>query len=226
MFTILVMLITIFTFWYGGVKIFKRAKTTQYRPAYWLAITFLTSGFGIFCYLIRSILVQFDFFTADQIIYRIGGFVHMIGFIPVIYFTYKEFAPKLIRWTIGLLSGLGMVFIGISTFFPLKTILVKQAPLEIIPFKMTSFPWEWMFVNKAFMLITVVVPILLFLVFLINGLKARNKKVLLKSLMYGFGILMIIIPTPACVFISPIFARLGYVAGAILAYKAFRMKLE
>jgi len=55
---------------------------------------------------------------------------------------------------------------------------------------------------------------------------ARERKTVIKALLYGLGISFQGLFVPLCIFISPIFARLGYGIGALLVYKAFGMKTE
>ena len=62
------------------------------------------------------------------------------------------------------------------------------------------------------------------LIFVIITVKERPK--LVKSVLYGLGIGLLMFPAPLCIFVSPIYARIGFGVGAILIYKAFGMKIE
>lgn len=55
---------------------------------------------------------------------------------------------------------------------------------------------------------------------------AKEKKAMVKTVFYGLGIASQGLFIPLCIFISPIFARLGYGIGAFMVYKAFGMKIE
>ena len=55
---------------------------------------------------------------------------------------------------------------------------------------------------------------------------SRETRKVVKSLLYGLGIPLLLIPAVLCAFISPVFARIAFGIGAILIYKAFGMKIE
>ena len=76
--------------------------------------------------------------------------------------------------------------------------------------------------NEVYLGMTLVGLVLLILTVLIS----RNKRVIGKAIMYGFGISLLLVSAIACIFVSPVFARIGYGIGAILTYKAFGMKVE
>lgn len=64
------------------------------------------------------------------------------------------------------------------------------------------------------------------LLLILSVVFAKERKVLVKALLYGLGISFQCLFIPLCIFISPVFARLGYGIGAIMVYKAFGMKIE
>lgn len=71
---------------------------------------------------------------------------------------------------------------------------------------------------------TIVVIGLILLV--LAALISKNRRRIEKAIMYGFGVALLLASAIACLYISPVFARIGYGIGAILTYKAFGMKIE
>ena len=59
----------------------------------------------------------------------------------------------------------------------------------------------------------------------LSGIITRNKKMIGKAILYGLGISLLLSSAIACIFISPVFARIGYGIGAIMTYKAFGMSV-
>jgi hypothetical protein len=55
---------------------------------------------------------------------------------------------------------------------------------------------------------------------------SKDRKLMRKALLYGLGISFEGLFIPLCIFVSPIFARLGYGVGALMVYKAFGIKVE
>lgn len=68
--------------------------------------------------------------------------------------------------------------------------------------------------------------VLAILLILLSLLVAKERKAMGKALLYGLGISFQGLFIPLCIFVSPIFARLGYGIGALMVYKAFGMKIE
>jgi len=68
--------------------------------------------------------------------------------------------------------------------------------------------------------------LLAIILLLISIFVTKNRKVMIKALLYGLGISFQGLFIPLCIFVSPIFARLGYGIGAFMVYKAFGMKIE
>lgn len=68
-----------------------------------------------------------------------------------------------------------------------------------------------------------ILPVILLL---ISIFVAKERKMVIKALLYGLGISFQSLFIPICIFISPIFARLGYGIGGLMIYKAFGLKLE
>jgi len=159
------------------------------------------------------------------------------------------FSGKLLAWGLFLI-GFSIVFYAIRDIFiqlnsgnieivlymrkamPMKSksqittdSITKKAPLEVIDYKVISHPWELKIVNFAFLGSILLFGTIVFFIFLFNVLRQQNQKMRAKGLLYGTGILFLFAPAILCVFISPIFARIGYVLGAVLIYKAFDMKV-
>ncbi len=284
MFTLTVIVFDVIALVWVGLKIYKKSKL-NYPVGKYLALGLLMSAFGIFMYGIRSIVLQFEPFETmlkmDEIVYKIGTFVHISGCVLLVWFVYKEFAPRLFTKITAkpVLALLGFIAIAFG-FFPLKTV-VHQAPLEPTRFMMTSHPWEWPWVSSIFMYGFFIGSAIILGIFLYNALVTENKKKALifgiltpvlihfgiagvskpgtfpfstqinwwiailglillittvfiaenrkrmvKAIMYGLGMSLLLSSAIACVFISPIFARIGYGIGAILVLKSFGMKIE
>lgn len=83
----------------------------------------------------------------------------------------------------------------------------------MLPLSINSAIYKGFFV-LAFVLLIAVVAI------------AKERKKMVKALLYGLGVSFQGLFIPICIFISPIFARLGYGIGAFMVYKAFGMKVE
>jgi hypothetical protein len=114
----------------------------------------------------------------------------------------------------------------ISIMFLPMVSLESEAPLEVIPYKVVRHPWELDFVNKAFFLSIIFLSFVVIFVFLYNIKGQKDKREKVKGLLYGSGILLLFLPAILCVFVDPIFARIGYTVGAILIYNAFRIKTK
>jgi len=285
MFTLLVIAFDVFALIWSGVRILRKSKEINYSSGKYLAWGLILVGVAIFCYGVRSIVIQFgpSFYWVDlSVFYRPGTFIHSIGLFLAFLFVYKEFAPKLFA-KITVIPVLGSMFY-LAYIFVLSPVqrIVKQAPLEPIKFTMTNYPWVSSMVAQVFLFVTIGVPLIILGIFLYNAMRkerikaifygiiipvlsffglvgmwkpamlpfrfssgiylgmfiialillfstifiAKEKKVITKALLYGLGISFQGLFIPICIFISPIFARLGYGIGAFMIYKAFGIKVE
>jgi len=285
MFTLLVIAFDVFALVWSGLRILRKSKEINYQAGKYLAWGLILVGFAIFCYGLRSIVVQFgpSFYWVDEFIfYRPGTFIHSLGLLLAFWFVYKEFTPKIFA-KITAIPVLGSL-LYLAYIFALSPVnrVVKQAPLEPIKFMMTNYPWASPTVAQVFLYITVGAPLVILGIFMYNALKterlkallfgigvpvlsflgivgmwkpamlplefsagaykglfvlaiillllsifaAKDRKVMIKALLYGLGISFQGLFIPLCIFVSPIFARLGYGIGALMVYKAFGTKVE
>jgi heme O synthase-like polyprenyltransferase len=54
----------------------------------------------------------------------------------------------------------------------------------------------------------------------------QDRKLRKKVIIYGLGFLFLSLFGMVCVFFSPVYARIGYLIGAILIYKAYSIKKQ
>lgn len=225
MFTQLVMIFSIVFLVWSGNKIFRKSKEINYSSGTLLALSLFFVGFSVFNYAIRDVFIQFEMYKTEYIFYQIGVISQLGGMFLMTMFV-CSFVSKLFARTVLIPFAVGSaIFIIIAiVFFPTISI-IKQAPLELIPYKVISHPWSSKLINIIFFSLALLFSVLSFSVFLYNAIKIKERRRKIKALFYGFGILFLFLPAILCVFISPIFARLGYVIGAILIYKAFQTKV-
>ncbi len=285
MFTLAVIVFDVIVLLWVGLKVRQRTKESSFASGKYLVWGLLMSAFGIFSYGIRSVLLQFEpretMLALDGIIYNIGTLVHFSGCVLLVWFVYKEFAPRTFTkitapFVLGILS-LNAIGTG---FFP-KIAREHYAPLEPFKFFMTSRPYEWSWMNsvlmysfflgsaiilgiflynafylesrrKAFWLGTLIPVLTHFgiagfskpgtfslaneiywamtlagvILLLLSILIAQDKRRIGKAILYGLGMSLLLASAIACIFLSPVYARIGYGIGAILAYKAFGMRIE
>lgn len=226
MLTQLVMIFSIVFLVWSGNKIFRKSKEINYSPGIILSLSLFLVGFSVFNYSIRDIFIQFEMYKTQYIFYQIGAISQIFGmFLIVLFvsnFVSKRFARIiLIPFIIG-----SVLFVTTAVlFFPTLSV-IKEVPFELIPYKVISHPWPSMVINIIFISIVFLLSISNFSIFLYNAIKIKERIGKRKALFYGFGILCLFLPTILCLFVSPIFARLGYVIGAILMYKAFQTTAE
>lgn len=207
-----------------GAKILSRARTTNYSVAKFLAIGLLFVGFAILLYSIRDIFIQFGKINIQYSFYQAGVIFQTMGGLFIFAFIYKEFASKLFTWLTSPIIVGGAFLIMFAVLFLPTMQIVKEASLEPIRYVLINHPWESMAMNIAFLVIIVTFSFSIFSIFLYRTLKMKGRKAKMKGLLYGVGLFLLYIPTLISVFISPIFARIGYGIGALLIYRAFKIK--
>lgn len=145
--------------------------------------------------------------------------------------NYPWASPIVAQAFLYITIGTPLVILGIFMYNALKTERLKRllfgigVPLlsflgvvgiwkpGMLPFHFSSGTYKGLFVLAIILL-------------LISIFVAKQRKVIVKALLYGLGISFQGLFIPICIFISPIFARLGYGIGALMVYKAFGMKVE
>lgn len=286
MFTGLVVAVTVVLLWFTGYRLYKAKNIIKKEKVGWLALSAFMGGFGILCYGVRSLFI--DAPNIDTFVYRLGITVHIgLGFIPFSIFVFSNFfRSKIARYFFIGLTIIGSGIMTVACWSPQKRI-VKPAPFEPIPMRMSNYPWInpvwknvfiWFSIGLSLILIwtafsyalrnkkeakgsgNLVMGILMFILsiivlimpfaalqpwyaqwqyyfvyfyiafaILVIWLSASfidRKKQINVSLYYGLGAAFLLFPAMLCVFITPIFARLLYVPGAIFLYLAFRNELK
>jgi len=224
MFAQLVMISTIILLSLVGNKTLKTSRQISYFPGKILSVGLFFVSFGIFTYIIRDVLTQFELYKFQLIIGKTGIFFHTLGGVFILQFLTQEFVPKGLRkvfFSICLLSII-VVLIGLITF-PLVS-EITQAPFEPFPYKVIRNSPAGAPSNIT-IFIFIWGPTLLTGIILYNTFKLEEKRLRIKGLLYGMGLLLLFIPSIVCLFISPIYARWGYLIGAILLFKAIRTKV-
>ena len=143
----------------------------------------------------------------------------------ILWFLIQEFTPERFRKIFFLMGLLNMVVILIGLIsFPLVDEII-QVPFEPFPYKvMKHGPGEEL--GSITIFLFTFSPILLIGIVLYNTtLKLEEKKLRKKGFFYGMGFLFLFLPALICLFISPIYARWGYLVGAILLFKAFEAEV-
>lgn len=207
-----------------GNKTLKTSQQISYFPGKMLSIGLFFIAFGIFTYMVRDILTQFGLYEFQLTIGKTGTFFHALGGIFIIQFLTQEFVPEGLRKTffsICLLSII-VVLIGLISF-PLVS-EITQAPFEPFSYKIIRHAPAGALSN-VIIFIFIFGPLLLTGIILYNTLKLEERKLRAKGLLYGMGFLLLLIPSLVCLFISPIYARWGYLIGAVLLFKAIRIKV-
>jgi len=141
MFTELIVAVTVIILWFVAMRFYRFRSEIKKEKIEWLAIGIFAIGFGILCYGVRTLFV--DFPKIDTFIYRLGTTVHMTSFIFLGYFIYQNYLKnKLLQ---KILFGLTVILtLPVSyslAFAPLKRI-VKPAPFEPISMQMSNYPWK------------------------------------------------------------------------------------
>jgi len=224
MFAQLVMISTIVLLSLVGNKTLKTSQRISYLPGKMLSLGLFLVSFGIFTYIVRDILTQFELYKFQLIIGKTGIFFHTLGGVFILQFLTQEFVPEGLRrvfFSICLLSII-VVLIGLISF-PLVS-EVTQAPFEPFPYKVIRHAPAGAPSNVT-IFIFIWGPTLLTGIILYNTFKLKKRKLIAKGLLYGIGLLLLFVPSLICLFISPIYARWGYLIGAILLFKAMKIKV-
>lgn len=224
MFAQLVMISTIILLFLAGNRSFKTSQKINYFPGKMLSLGLFFVAFGIFTYMVRDILTQFELYKFQLIIGKIGIFFHTLGGVLILRFLTQEFTPDRLKQPFFLICLLTITIVLIGLIkFPLVSETI-QAPFEPFPYKVIRYAPAGAPSNIT-IFIFILGPFLLTSIVLYNTIKLEERKLKIKGLIYGMGFLFLFLPSLVCLFISPIYARWGYLIGAILVYWAFRMKV-
>lgn len=228
MITQIIMISTIFLLCWLGYEFLKRSKKTKYFSAKIFGFGLFFIALAIIFYAVRDILVQFGFYGLQTNFLIVGGLIHILGAYLILWFVSKEFGPRsYFKYLFYVLFGFVMIAFGLflsGKVFKLAS-EIQQAPLEPLHYLVVrnyvSDPTGILILYGLIILISV----LILGVILFNSLREKEKILKIKGLFYGLGAWFLIAPMIICALISPIFARIGYLIGAILIYKAFKIKI-
>ena len=224
MFTQLVIATSIVSILITVNKVLEKRKFSSNSSNLSLPLGFLFVALALFCYGIRDVLIQFDFSRLEFIFYKVGGFLQLVGFFLVGIFVSKFLPGKILNSLVLAVWFLYSVFMTIAIFFfPVRTV-VQQAVFEPIPYKVISHPWESALANSVYVFGGVILTLLVLFVFSYNSTTLNDKNSKIKTLLYGVGIFSLFIPTLLCLFLSPVFGRIGYIIGAIFIFIAMKIK--
>lgn len=145
--------------------------------------------------------------------------------------NYPLASPIVAQIFLYITVGAPLVILGIFLYNALKTerlkALVFGIGVPVISFLGIVGMWKPAMLPFHFSKATYTLLFLLAIILLLLSIFiAKQRKVMVKSLLYGLGISFQGLFIPLCIFISPVFARLGYGIGALMVYKAFGMKIE
>lgn len=224
MFTQLVMLLTIILLLLVSLETFKQSRRTGYTTGKFLAFGLFFVALGIFSYSIRDILTQFEFYQWELTIGKIGILFHILGGALMLRFLTQLFmSPRFKR----IFFAASIIYIAVVLVALILSPLVsekQQAPLEPLHYEIIRHEPSEM--SAHFVLIVFIFgPLLLTSIVLYNTIQLEEKVLKIKAWLYGGGFFFLFIPSIICLFISPIYARWGYLLGAFLLYKALRMKI-
>lgn len=224
MFAQLVILSTVILLSLVGSKALRQSRRINYLPGKILSFGLFFVAFGIFTYAVRDILTQFELYQLELTVGKSGIFFHVLGGVLILRFFTQAFTSgpfRQICFSICLLF-IAIVLIALISF-PVTSEII-QAPFELLSYKVIKHTPTGM---PAYLIIFIFIfgPALLTSMVLYNAVKIEEKKLKTKALFYGTGFLFLFIPSLVCLFISPIYARWGYLIGAILLYQAFQIKV-
>jgi len=227
MITQLVMFSTIFLLILSGIKILQKSKVINYFPGKIFSLGLFFIATGILFYAIRDVFVQFRIYEIQAQFIKYGAVLHFIGGFLIYWFLSREFVSKtfLRDITFGLFALLMILFIVITTggIFTIENEL-QLAPFEPIPYSVVRNYISAPLGNIYLLGIIIGVSLLIFGIMLYNSLREENKALRTKGLFYAWGILLLIAPMGICMLVSPIYARIGYLFGAILIWRGFKIK--
>lgn len=223
MFAQLIMLSTIILLSLVGSKAFRQSRRINYLPGKTLSLGLFFVAFGIFTYAVRDILTQLELYEIELMVGKGGIFFHVLGGVLILRFFTQTFTSERFKQICFLACLIFVIFILVALMsFPLVSETI-QAPFEPFPYQVRRHSPDGMSANLV-IFIFIFSPVLLTGIILYNTVKTEEKRLRKKALFYGAGFLFLFIPSLICLFISPVYARWGYLIGAILLYKAFRIK--
>jgi hypothetical protein len=228
MITQIVMISTIILLSFCGAYFYKKSKKTNFPSARVFSLGLFLIAVAVLFYSIRDIFVQMQKYEIQKNFLVVGGFLHIIGAYLILWFLAKEFGKKAYRYFYYFLFGVLLFGFGLfltGKFFKLGS-EVQKAPFEPFNYYVVRNYLEDPSGNIILWSVIITISILVLSITFTNLLKEKgNKEAIKKGLLYSFGIWFLIGPMIICATLSPVFARIGYLIGAILIYLSTKIKI-
>lgn len=229
MITQLVMLSTIILLSVSGVYFFKRGRKLKFISAEIFAYGLFLIAFAILFYAIRDIFVQLKMYEVQKDFLIIGGLLQISGAYLILWFLTKEFGPKgYFRYTYYLLFAIALFAFALFLSGKIMKIgsEIQKAPFEPFNYYVVRNYLEDPSGNIILFGVISIISLLVILIISFNTLKEKgNREAIKKGLLYGFGIWFLIAPMIICATLSPVYARIGYLIGAILIFFSIGKKV-
>ena len=229
MITQFIMLTTVYLLFWLSFNFLKRGEKIKNQSVKVFAAGLFLIAIAIIIYSLRDIFIQFGLYNIQEKLLISGGLLHIFGSYFLLWFVSREFGPKsYFKYIFYILFFLVLASFALfisGKVFKLES-EIKQAPLEPLSYLVVrnyiSDPTGIVLLYGIIILIS----ILILGIILLNSFKTKERKVKIKGLLYGLGTWFLIAPMIICALVSPVFARIGYLAGAFFLYKALNIKIE
>jgi len=116
------------------------------------------------------------------------------------------------------------LLLGIFLLFPLSLMIASMPFVALQPWFKANPQSSW-YTQAPNVFIFIYIIITMILIWVTHYLIGKKKHIDI-ALYYSLGSIYLLFPTMLCVFITPIFARLLYVAAGIFYYLAFRQEVK
>jgi len=209
-----------------GIKSLRKSIRLDISIGKIFSFGLISIAIAIVFYAIGDIFTQMERYDIQSKLLYIGSFFHLSGILLLFWFLVKEFTEERFR----------KVFMTIGIFLVLSitaTVVMVQTEREIIQAQFEPFSYNVVrqfpdssggFLGEA--IVASIYGIFLICMIIYNAVNLREKKLKNKLIVYGMGFLFLSLFTVVCTFFSPIFARAGYLLGAIFLYWAYFMKKQ
>ncbi len=191
MFTGLIITVTVVLLWFTSYRLYRAKNVIKKEKIWLLSLATFMAGFGIFCYGIRSLFI--DNALIDTFIYRLGITVHLgLSFIPAAIFVYINFiGNKALRAVLSILTATAALIFTYGCAVPPLKRLVKDAPFEPIPMKMSNFPWVDVVWKNVFVWFCIAVSLVI--IWAAFSYSCRYRKEKTSSSLLSFGVILLIV---------------------------------
>lgn len=229
MITQLVMLSTIILLSVSGSYFLKRGRKLRFLAVEIFAWGLFLIALAVLFYSIRDIFVQLKMYDIQKNLLVVGGVLQIIGAFLILWFFTKEFGPTgYFKYIYYFLFAFTLF---IFTLFLSGKIFKIGSEIQKAPFE----PFDYYVVRNylqdpsgeiILFAIIILISFLIILITIFNVWKEKgNKEAIKKGLLYGFGIWFLIAPMVICATLSPVYARIGYLIGAILIFSSLGKKV-